>query len=177
MAKPIFFLLGAIPVIAAILLALPLVTKNEIPMSAANSFDKIEIEYTKHQLKKISNGIAERTGSQKTEILLIKNDGEIKYTITEKGYPQPEIESKIDEKTLNKIKALIKETGFIAIESNSFSILEDVKDYQKSSVKITLNGRVNQIHWPESNATSDFIPPIITMVESELDKIMSEISE
>ena len=117
MAKPIFFLLGAIPVIAAILLALPLVTKNEIPMSAANSFDKIEIEYTKHQLKKISNGIAERTGSQKTEILLIKNDGEIKYTITEKGYPQPEIESKIDEKTLNKIKALIKETGFIAIES------------------------------------------------------------
>ena len=71
MAKPIFFLLGAIPVIAAILLAVPLVTKNEIPVSAANSFDKIEIEYTKHQLKKISNGIAERTGSQKTEILLI----------------------------------------------------------------------------------------------------------
>jgi len=98
MAKPIYFLLGAIPVIAAILLALPLVTKNEIPISAANSFDKIEIEYTKHQLKKISNGIAERTGSQKTEILLIKNDGEIKYTITEKGYPQPEIKSKIDEK-------------------------------------------------------------------------------
>ena len=52
MAKPIYFLLGAIPVIAAILLALPLVTKNEIPISAANSFDKIEIEYTKHQLKK-----------------------------------------------------------------------------------------------------------------------------
>ena len=78
---------------------------------------------------------------------------------------------------MNKIKALIKETGFIAIESNSFSILENVKDYQKSSVKITLNGRVNQIHWPEPNATSDFIPPIITMVESELDKIMSEISE
>ena len=177
MAKPIYFLLGAIPVIAAILLALPLITKNEIPVSAANSFDKIEIEYTKHQLKKISNGIAERTGSQKTEILLIKNDGEIKYTITEKGYPQPDIKSKIAEKKLDKIKALIKETGFISIEPNSFSVLENVKDYQKFSVKITLNGRVNQIHWPELNATSDFIPPIITMVESELDKIMSEISE
>ena len=140
-------------------------------------FDKLEIEYTKHQLKKISNGIAERTGSQKTEILLIENDGEIKYTLTEKGYPQPDIKSKINEKKLNKIKALIKETGFIAIEPNSISVLENVTDYQKSSVKITLNGRVNQIHWPESSATSDFIPPIITMVESELDKIMSEISE
>ena len=177
MAKPIYFLLGAIPVIAALLLAVPLVTKNEIPISAANSFDKLEIEYTKHQLKKISNGITERIGAQKTEILLIKNDGDIKYTITEKGYPQPDIKSKIDQKKLDKIKALIKETGFIAIDSNSFSVFENITDYQKSSVKITLNGHVNQIHWPELNATSDFIPPIISMVESELDKIMSEISE
>ena len=177
MAKPILFVLGAIPVIVAILIAVPLVTKNEIPVSASNSFDKIEIEYTKHQLKKVSNGIAERTGAQKTEILLIKNDGETKYTITEKGYPQPDIKSKINQKQLDKIKALIKETGFISIDPNSFSVLENITDYQKSSVKITLNGRVNQIHWPESSATSDFIPPIITMVESELDKIMSEISE
>ena len=177
MVKPAYFVLGAIPVIAAILLALPLVTKNEIPVSASNSFDKLEIEYTKHQLKKISNGIAERTGSEKTEILLIKNDGEIKYTITEKGYPQPDIKSKIDEQQLNKIKALIKETGFISIEANSFSVFQNVTDFQKSSVKVTLNGRVNQVHWPESSATADFIPPIITMVESELDKVMSEFSE
>lgn len=177
MAKPIYFLLGAIPVIAALLLAVPLITKNEIPTSAANSFDKLEIEYTKHQLKKISNGIAERTGSEKTEILLIKNDGEIKYTITEKGYPQPDIKSKIDEQQLNKIKALIKETGFISIDPNSFSVFQNVTDFQKSSVKVTLNGRVNQVHWPESSATPDFIPPIITMVESELDKVMSEFSE
>ena len=177
MVKPVYFLLGAIPVIVAILLAVPLITKNEIPISASNSFDKIEIEYTKHQLKKVSNGIAERTGAQKTEILLIKNDGETKYTITEKGYPQPDIKSKINQKQLDKIKALIKETGFISIDPNSFSVLENITDYQKSSVKITLNGRVNQIHWPESSATSDFIPPIITMVESELDKVMSEFSE
>ena len=177
MVKPVYFVLGAIPVIVAILLALPLVTKNEIPVSASNSFDKVEIEYTKHQLKKISNGIAERTGSEKTEILLIKNDGEIKYTITEKGYPQPDIKSKIDEQQLNKIKALIKETGFISIDPNSFSVFQNVTDFQKSSVKVTLNGRVNQVHWPESSATADFIPPIITMVESELDKVMSEFSE
>ena len=177
MVKPVYFVLGAIPVIDAILLALPLVTKNEIPVSASNSFDKIEIEYTKHQLKKISNGIAERTGSEKTEIILIKNDGEIKYTVTEKGYPQPDIKSKIDEQQLNKIKALIKETGFISIDPNSFSVFQNVTDFQKSSVKVTLNGRVNQVHWPESSATPDFIPPIITMVESELDKVMSEFSE
>lgn len=177
MVKPIYLAIGAIPVIVALLISIPLLTKNEIPMSAANSVDKIEIEYTKHQLKKISYGITERTGSQKTEILFIKNNGDLKYSVTEQGYLQPDIRSKLDDKKLEKLKALIKETGFIAIPSESFSILENATDYQKSNVKITLNGRVNQIHWPEQNATSDFIPPIITMVESELDKIISEIGE
>ncbi|MDH3313065.1 MAG: hypothetical protein OEM28_07960 [Nitrosopumilus sp.] len=177
MVKPIYLALGAIPVIVALLISVPLLTKNEIPMSAANSADKIEIEYTKHQLKKISYGITERVGSQKTEILFIKNDGDIKYSVTEQGYLQPDIRSKLDKEKLEKIKALIKETGFIAIPSESFSILENATEYQKSNVKITLNGRVNQIHWPEQNATLDFIPPIITMVESELDQIISEIGE
>jgi hypothetical protein len=177
MVKSIHLALGAIPVIVALLISVPLLTKNEIPMSAANSTDIIEIEFTKHQLKKISYGVTERTGAQKTEILLIKNNGDTKYSVTDQGYLQPDIRSELDEKTLNKIKALIKETGFIAIPSESFSILDDVTDYQKSNVKITLNGRTNQVHWPEQNATANFIPPIITMVESELDKIILEISE
>ncbi len=177
MVKPIYFALGAIPVIVALLISVPLLTKNEIPMSAANSADKIEIEYTKHQLMKISYGITERIGAQKTEILFIKNDGDIKYSVIEQGYLQPDIRTKLDQEKLEKLKALIKETGFIAIPSESFSILDNVTKYQKSNVKITLNGHVNQIFWPEQNATSDFIPPIITMVESELDQIISEISE
>ena len=177
MVKPIYLALGAIPVIVAILISVPLLTKNEIPMSAANSADKIEIEYTKHQLKKISYGITERVGAQKTEILFIKNDGNTKYSVTEQGYLQPDIRSKLDKEKLEKLKALVKETGFINIPSESFLILENATDFQKSNVKVTLNGHVNQIHWPEQNATSDFIPPIITMVESELDQIISEIGE
>jgi hypothetical protein len=177
MVKPIYLALGAIPIIVALLISVPMITKNEIPMSAAHSFDKIEIEYTKHQLKTVSFGVTERTGAQKTEILLIKNNGDIKYSVTESGYLQPDIKSKLDVKKLEKIRALIKETGFIAIPSESFAILDGVTEYQKSNVKITLNGRANQIHWPEQNATSAFIPPIITMVELELDQIISKISE
>ena len=177
MVKPIYLVLGAIPIIAAILISVPLLIKNEIPTSAANYTDEIEIEYTKHQLKKISNGITERIGAQKTEILYIKNDGEVKYSVTEQGYIKPDIRSHIDEEKLNKIKALIKETGFIAIPSESFTVFDNVTEYQKSNVKVTLNGRVNQIHWPQQNVTGDFIPPIITKVESELDLIMSEFSE
>jgi hypothetical protein len=177
MVKPVYLVLGAIPVIAALLLVTPLLLKNEIPTSASNYTDNVEIEYTKHQLKKISYGVTERTGAQKTEILYIKNDGELKYSVTENGYLKPDVRSQLDEAKLNKIKALIKETGFIAIPSESFPVMENVTEYQKSNVKVTLNGKVNQIHWPQQNATEGFIPPIITMVESELDQIMSEIGE
>ena len=177
MVKPIVIAIAAIPAIIALLIAIPLVTKPDIPFSAATPNDTLEIEYTKHQLKKISYGVTDRVGSEKTEILLIKNNGEIKYSVTEQGYPNPEIKSKIDEDQHKKLKALIKETGFMAIQSESFPILENVTQYQKSSVKITLNGKVNQIYWPEQNATSKFIPPIITMIESQLDSVIDKIRE
>ena len=177
MVKPIVLAIAAIPAIIAILIAIPLITKSDIPYSAANPNDVIEIEYTKHQLKKISFGVTERVGAQKTEILLIKNNGEIKYTVTEDGYPKPDIRSHLDDQKLRKLKALIKETGFMSIPSESFLIRDNVTDFQKSNIKITLNGRVNQINWPEQNATDKFIPPIISMVESQLDKIVEQISE
>lgn len=177
MVKPIILVIAAIPAIIAILIAIPLITKSDIPYSAANPNDIVEIEYTKHQLKKISFGVTERIGAQKTEILLIQNNGEIKYTVTEDGYPKPDVKSNLDDQTLRKLKALIKETGFISIPSESFPIRDNVTDFQKSNIKITLNGRVNQINWPEQNATDKFIPPIISMVESQLDKIAEQISE
>jgi len=177
MVKPLYLAIGSIPVIVALLISVPLITKNEIPISAANSFDNLDIEYTKHQLKKISYGVTERVGAQKTEVLFIKNNGDLKYSLTDQGYTQPDIRSKLDETKLNKIKALIKETGFIEIPSESFPIMENVTEYQKSNVKIILNGRENQIHWPDQNATSGFIPPIITMVESELDGIINDFRE
>jgi len=177
MVKPIVLAIGAIPAIVALLIAIPLITKPDIPFSAANPNDTIEIEYTKHQLKKISFGITDQIASEKTEILLIENDGEVKYTVTKEGYPQPEITSKLSREKLQKLTALIKETGFIAIPSESFPVRDNVTEYQKSNVKVTLNGQSKQIHWPQQNATDKFIPPIITMVESQLDEIIKEIIE
>ncbi len=176
MVKSIYLALGAIPVIVALLISVPLFIKNEIPVSAAHSFDTVEIEYTKHQLKKVSHGITERVGSQYTEILVIKNNGEIKYTVSDQGYLRPDIKSKLDDAKLSKIRALIKETGFISIPSESFPVYDNVTEYQKSNVKVMLNGKANQIHWPQQNVTSGFIPPIITMVEQELDAIIDKLN-
>lgn len=175
MVKPVLIIAGAVPVILAILIVIPMITKPDIPYSAVVPTDQIELEYTKHQLQKISFGVTEQTRSQKTEILVIKNDGNIRYSLIEEGIPKPDKRSTIEKELVKKLTALIKETGFMAIPSESFSVQDNVDEYKKSSLKVTLNGQTRQIHWPEQKATLQFIPPIITMMEAELDQIISDL--
>ena len=177
MAKPVIYLIGAIPVILALLIMVPMLTETEIPSSAVNPNDTIHIEYTKHDLRIISFGVTEKTAAESTQILTIKNDGTVQYNkITEDG-GQSQIMSSINDEKLRKLTALIKETGFMSIPKESFPVLEDVTDYTKSTIRITLNGNQSQIFWPEQDATDKLIPPIITMVESELDEIIKQIIE
>ena len=177
MAKPIIFIAGAIPVILAILIMVPLLTETEIPSSAINPNDTIHIEYTKHDLKVVSFGVTDKTAAESTEILVIKNDGTAQYNkITEDG-GQSQIMSSVSDEKLQKLTALIKETGFMSIPKESFPIQEDVTDYTKSTIKITLNGDQSQIFWPSQDATDRLIPPIITMIESELEEIIKQIIE
>ena len=177
MVKLITIAFGAIPAIVALLIVLPMINQDEIPITASNPNDKIELEYAKHQLKKVSFGVVERATSQQTEILLIENDGSVSYDKIVGSVPELTINSEIDSKKLKKLIALIKETGFITIPSDSFPIREDVDEYQKLSLKITLNGQTNQIFWPEQNATDKFVPPIMTLVEIELDTIIDDLIE
>ncbi len=177
MVKVSILIVGAIPVIFALLIAIPLVTQQEVPFTAVVPDDKITIEYTKHQLKLVSFGVTERAGSQFTEILTIKDNGEVTYAVIEEGYPKPDKKSTIPSANFTKITALIKETGFMEIPSESFPVKEGVSDYQKSIIKVTLNGQTRQINWVEQNATEKFVPPIITIIESELDGIINQLIE
>ena len=167
----------AIPVILALLIMIPMLTETEIPISAVNPNDTIQIEYTKHDLRVVSFGVTEKTAAESTEILLIKNDGTAQYNkITEDG-GQSQIMSSISDEKLQKLTALIKETGFMSIPKESFPIQEGVTDYTKSTIKITLNGQKSQIFWPDQDSTDRLIPPIITMLESELEEIINGIRE
>jgi len=177
MVKRTTIVLGAVPAIFALLIAVPLITQPEIPITAVDPNDKIEIEYTKYQIKKISFGLTEQVAAQKTEILLISSDGSIRYTVTEDGVPQPDKLSNLEAAQLKKITAMIKETGFITIPTESFPVRDNVGEYQKSSLKVILNGQVKRINWLEQNATEKFVPPLITIVELELDHIIDQLIE
>ena len=177
MVKSILLLAGAIPVILAVLLIIPLVTYPEIPIVAVDPDDNVQIEFTKHKLIKSSFGVTERFGAKQTEIISIENDGSLRYSLIDNGVPIPEKKSLIDKTTKMKLSAMIKETGFLAIPTDSFSIRDDINEFVKYGVKITYNGKVSQLYWPEQDATEEFIPPMITMIQEELENIMNEIRE
>ena len=56
-------------------------------------------------------------------------------------------------------------------------MFEGVLREKKFGLKITLNQDSNQLYWPEQDATDQMIPPIITMVQEELEVIMESIRE
>ena len=177
MVKPIILVIGAIPVIFAILIVVPMVTMTDIPISAINSNDNVNIEFTKHDLRVVSFGVTDKTIADSTQVLTIDNDGAVQYTEVNDGVNQSLVKSSIGDAQLQKLTAMIKETGFMSIPKESFPIKDDVESYTKFTVKITLNDARTQIFWPEQDATEKFIPPIITAVESELEGIISKIIE
>jgi hypothetical protein len=174
MAKPLILIIAAVPIIFAGMIAIPMIINPQIPFSATNSDDRISIELTRYDLKKISFGLTDRLSPIKSEILIISNEGNVRYLVTENEHPLPEKTITIPKDEVKKLTAMIKETGFMSIPIDSISADESVSEYTKFSLKVTLNGNTKQIQWSEGNATSTFVPPIITMVESELERVIEK---
>lgn len=170
-------ILGAIPAAMALLLVIPLLTQPDIPFTAAVPQDDIEIEYTVHDLRRVSFGVTERLGADRTSILTIERDGDVRLFQTKEGYSEPTIYDTISENEVIRLIALIKETGFIALPENTFPVRDDITEYTRHTVKVTLNGAELKVTWPEPNATDKFIPPIITQVEGTLDLILENVRD
>ena len=177
MVKPFVIGIAAIPVILAILIIIPMVTMDEIPTAAINPNDNVHIEFTKHDLRLVSFGVTEKSVADITQVLIIENDGSVQYTEVKDGVNQSLSKSSISDEQLQKLTAMIKETGFMSIPKESFPIKDDVEKYTKFMIKITLNDARTQIFWPEQDATGKFIPPIVTAIEEELVDIIDGIRE
>lgn len=177
MARPILLIAAAIPIILAILIAIPMIFNPQVPFSAANADDKITVELIKYDLKKISLGVTDRISPQKSEILTISDDGALKYILSTPDSQPIEKTMTIGKDQITRITALVKETGFMQLPMDSIPADESQTEYTKFSLKVTLNGKTKQIQWPEQNATSSFIPPLVSNVELELEKLITQASQ
>ncbi len=177
MVKPIILILGAIPILAAIFIVVPQLTRPEIQSSVVNSEDVMTLQYTREHLEKVSFGITQSIGADTAEVLTIQNDGSVVYSLTKNGYSEPDIKYQMSQDELIQLKSLIKETGFVDIPSIVYHAKPNISDYEKYGIQVTLNGKTVNIQWEDQNASQEFIPPIITRVQSSLDGIISEITK
>lgn len=175
MVRPIIIILGAIPVLAALFIVVPTLMRPEIPYAAVSEDDVISIEYSKQHMKKITFGLTQSIGSEKTEVLTIGNDGQATYSLTKNGYSDPDKKYQFPKEEMTNLTALIKETGFMQIPQTSFAIKNDLDEYDKYGLQVTLNGKTVSIQWPDQNSTSEFIPPLISQVQNNLDRMTLEI--
>ena len=157
---------------AALFIVVPTLLRPEIPNVAVNSDDVISIEYSKQHLKKISFGLTQNIGAEKTEVLTISNDGQTSYSLTKDGYSEPEKKFQLSKEEVTRLTALVKETGFMQIPQTSFPVKSDLNEYDKFGLQVTLNGKSVSIQWPDQNSTQEFIPPLISQVQNSLDGII-----
>jgi len=120
MVKPIILVIGSIPVILALLIVIPMLTSVDIPTSAINPSDNIQIEFTKHDLRIVSFGVTDKTIADNTQVLTIENDGTVQYTEIKDGVNKSQITSSINDEQLQKLTAMIKETGLCQYQKNRF---------------------------------------------------------
>ena len=177
MVRPIIILLGAIPVLAALFIVVPTLLRPEIPNVAVNSDDVISIEYSKEHLKKISFGLTQSIGADTAEVLTISNDGQTTYSLTKNGYSEPDKQYQLSKDEVKRLTALIKETGFMEIPTTSYPVKSDLNEYEKFGLQVTLDGKSINIQWPDQNSTQEFIPPLITEVQRNLDSVIAEITK
>jgi len=169
--------LGAIPVLAALFIVVPTLLRPEITNVAVNADDVISIQYSKQHMKKISFGLTQNIGAETTEVLTISNDGQTSYSLTKDGYSAPDVKYQLPKEEVTRMTALVKETGFMEIPQTSIPVKSDLNEYDKYGLQVTLDGKSVNISWPDQNSTDQFIPPLISQVQTSLDGIIVEITK
>ena len=65
----------------------------------------------------LSRGVSENTISVHSELLLLHEDGSAEYTVVAAHDAKPTVKYSVDPENVNRLKALIKETGFSSINA------------------------------------------------------------
>lgn len=175
MVKPLVLILAAIPILAAIFIVVPVLTRPEVSSSIVNSGDTLTLQYTREHLEKVSFGLTQSIGADTAEVLTIQNDGSAVYSLTKNGYSNADVKYQISDEELTSLKSLIKETGFAYIPDTIYQVKPDASAYEKYGLQLTFDGKTVNLQWADQNASQQFIPPIITQVQSTLDGIIGEI--
>ena len=174
MPRTAVIIAGAIPVAVAILIAVPLLTLERVPATTLLPDDMIDIEHTMRRIATVP-GVIERERALESHVLQIDASGSARLLVaTVNG--TSEHGAQLGDDTLQRARALIKETGFMSITPSSFVPDSLPAEYELHTLRVELNGDERTVRWsehgpPDEDSPNSLAPPLILALREELGKI------
>lgn len=165
---------GAIPVAVAVLIAVPLLSMDRVPATTLLPGDMVEFEHVRSHMAP-SQGIVERDRATASRVLKIDASGAARLLVTEGGETS-ERSATLGAPELQRLRALVKETGFMSMAPPPFVDEGLSGEYDLHALRVTLNGEERRVRWSEDASGEGPAPPIVLAILEELDAIADSLA-
>ena len=161
-------LIGAasIAVIIALAIAIPKIAPGNPAGTSAST--EMRIEFVKEDMRRVIFGVTENVGAQRSERLIINDDGTAFYTLNVEGDKGAQTKFQIASQELKRIKALIAETGFMQIPKERFDARDDVTEFTRYTLTASIGSSTKTIQWVDETSSKDSVPALLTMLKDTL---------
>ncbi len=173
-SKKALLAVAAIPIIVALAIAISKISSGDQASSTASTSARISIQFVKQDMKRVSFGVTETVAAQKSETLIISNDGTTLYDIEAEGEKGSQTKFQVDTQELKEIKALVSETGFMQIPKEEFNARDNVTEFTRYTLTVNLDSSTKTVRWVDESSSKDFVPALLVNLGDTLLKIINE---
>ena len=166
MSKRLLIAVAVVIVVIALAIAVPKISPGD--QAATNTPTDMRISFVKEDMKRVSFGVTENIGSQKSETLIINNDGTAFYTRSVEGEKGSQAKFQVDGQELKRIRALITETGFMQIPKEQFEPRDNVTEFTRYTLTASFGSSAKTVQWVDESSSKDTVPALLTMIKETL---------
>ncbi len=172
MSKRILIAVAVVIVIIALLIAVPKISPGG--QGTTNTPTDMRIEFVNEEMRRVSFGVTESVGAEKSETLTITEDGTAFYNVNVEGEKASQTKFQADAQELKRIKALIAETGFMQIPKEQFDARDNVTEFTRYTLTATLGSSTKTIQWVDEESSEDSVPALLTRLKDSLLELIED---
>ena len=165
-SKKVLIAAAVIPIMIALVIAIPKISPSDQTVTSTSA--QIRIEFVKEDMKRVSFGVTETIGAQKSETLIINNDGTAFYNVNVEGEKGSQTRFQVGAQELKRIKALVSETGFMQLPKEQFDARDNATEFTRYTLTVSLNGSSKTVQWVDESSSKDFVPALLTKLRDTL---------
>lgn len=162
---------AAIPIVIAMIIAIPKISpgSEQVAVSVAT---QLRIEFMKEDMKRVIFGVTETIGAQKSEKLIVNNNGDAIYNLSIEGEKGSQTRFKVSLLEVKRLRSLIVDTGFMQIPKSEFGVKDDATEFTRYTFTVSFDSNTKSIQWFNEEASKEFVPALLVMLADEMQKII-----